>query len=154
MSDQTAKPFRVLPRVTPENEHFWRGGAEGELRFLRCGACGTWIHPPSPVCPACRARDVAPAAVSGRAVVHTFTVNEQPWIPTMDPPYVIAIVELPEQAGLRLTTNIVGCDPGDVRIGMPVRVAFDHYDDDGYEVWLPMFEPDPDAPATPGGGAR
>lgn len=151
MSDQTAKPFRVLPRVTPENEHFWRGGAEGELRFLRCRACGTWIHPPSPVCPSCRGRDVAPEAASGRAVVHTYTVNEQPWIPTMDPPYVVAIVELPEQAGLRLTTNIVGCDPDEVAIGMPVRVTFDRYDDDGYEVWLPMFEPDPDASRPPRG---
>ena len=35
---------------------------------------------------------------------------------------------------------------------MPVRVTFDHYDDDGYEVWLPMFEPDPDADATAASG--
>ena len=33
---EASRPFRVLPAVTPENEHFWRGGAEGELRFLRC----------------------------------------------------------------------------------------------------------------------
>ena len=45
------RPFRVLPAVTPENEHFWLGGAEGELRFLRCQSCGYWIHPPQPVCP-------------------------------------------------------------------------------------------------------
>jgi hypothetical protein len=32
------RPFRVLPRVDARNEHFWRGGAEGELRFLRCNA--------------------------------------------------------------------------------------------------------------------
>lgn len=134
-------PFRILPRVTDENEHFWRGGREGELRFLRCGACGYWLHPPGPVCPMCLSRDLAPAAVSGDAVVHTFTVNAQPWIPTFDPPYVVAIVELPEQAGLRLTTNIVGCDPDEVAIGMAVHVRFEHHDDNGYEVWLPLFEP-------------
>ena len=137
MSDQSTKPFRVLPRVTPENEHFWRGGADGELRFLRCGACGTWIHPPSPVCPSCRSTDVAAAVASGKAVVHTFTVNEQPWIPTLDPPYVIAIVELPEQEGLRLTTNIVGCDPDAVAIGMPVEVRFEEQDG----VFFPLFAP-------------
>ncbi len=38
-------------------------------------------------------------------------------------------------------------------VGMPVRVTFDHYDDDGYEVWLPMFEPDPDAGASDGAGS-
>jgi uncharacterized OB-fold protein len=76
--------------------------------------------------------------VSGEAVVHTYTVNEQSWgFPDFDPPYVVAIVELPEQEGLRLTTNIFGCDPYDVSIGMPVRVFFDQYED----VWIPLFEP-------------
>jgi uncharacterized OB-fold protein len=135
MSD--AKPFRVLPRVDDTNRHYWTGGADGELRFLRCGACGYWLHPPGPICPACLSKELAPAAVSGAAVVHTFTVNHQPWIPGFDPPYVIAIVELPEQAGLRITTNIVGCAPDEVRVGMPVFVTFDEYED----VWLPMFEP-------------
>ncbi|MEJ5255820.1 MAG: OB-fold domain-containing protein [Acidimicrobiales bacterium] len=133
----TDRPFRVLPRVTEQNEHFWRGGAHGELRFLRCQRCGYWIHPPAPICPECLSRDLAPEATSGRAVVHTYTVNEQPWIPTLDPPYVVAIVELPEQEGLRLTTNIVNCDPYEVTIGMEVRVTFEEYDD----VWLPFFEP-------------
>jgi uncharacterized OB-fold protein len=85
------KPFRVLPRITPDNEHFWRGGADGELRFLRCQDCGYWIHPPAPICPMCLGKDVAPEAASGRAVVYTFTVNHQPWYPDLEPPYVIAI---------------------------------------------------------------
>ena len=135
------RPFRVLPAVGPDNEHFWLGGAEGELRFLRCQSCGWWIHPPSPVCPVCLSKEVVPEAASGRAVVHTFTVNWQPWYPNLDPPYVVAIVDLPEQDGLRLTTNLVGIEPDDVRIGMAVRVVFEEWDG----VWLPFFEPDPDA---------
>jgi hypothetical protein len=138
MGTMTDKPFRVLPRVTEQNEHFWRGGALRMLRMLRCQHDGYWIHPPAPICPQCLRKDVEPETLSGDAVVHTFTVNEQSWIPTLDPPYVVAIVELVEQAGLRLTTNIVGIDPYDVSIGMPVHVVFDNYDDD---VWLPMFAP-------------
>jgi uncharacterized OB-fold protein len=130
-------PFRLLPRLDEYNTPFWTGGEHGELRMLRCGACGTWIHPPGPRCPACLGKDVAPDVLSGRGSVHTFTVNHQPWIPGIDPPYVIAIVELPEQDGLRLTTNIVGCAPDAVHIGMAVEVAFEHHDD----VWLPMFRP-------------
>lgn len=137
MPDEAPRPFRVLPAVTPATEDFWHGGAEGELRLLRCGACRHWIHPPQPVCPACLSREVASEATSGRAVVHTYTVNWQPWYPNLDPPYVIAIVELPEQDALRLTTNVVGCDPEAVTIGMPVRVRFEQYDD----IWLPLFEP-------------
>ena len=132
------KLSRILPEITPANEHFWHGGARGELSFLRCRPCGEWIHPPSPVCPRCLAKDIAVAAVSGRARVLTFTVNHQPWIPGFPPPYVIAIVELPEQAGLRLTTNIVGCRPEDVRIDMAVRVVFEQHD----AVYLPLFEPE------------
>jgi uncharacterized OB-fold protein len=135
----TDPPFRVLPRVTPDTEHFWTGGAAGELRFLRCRACRHWIHPPVPICPACLARDLDVEAVSGRGVVHAYTVNRHAWIPGFDPPYAVAIVELPEQVGLRLTTNVVGCPPEDVRIGMAVRVVFEERDG----VWLPLFEPDP-----------
>ena len=132
--------FRILPQVTPQNEHFWTGGAHGELRLLRCGACRCWIHPPAPICPACLSRKIGPEATSGRAHVATFTVNHQPWIPGFDPPYVVAIVELVEQAGLRLTTNLVGCPPEAVHIGMPVRVLFEARDG----VWIPLFEPERD----------
>ena len=58
-------------------------------------------------------------------------------VPEPRPALRVAIVELPEQDGLRLTTNIVGCEPDDVRIGMPVQVTFEEYDG----VWLPFFEP-------------
>jgi acetyl-CoA acetyltransferase/uncharacterized OB-fold protein len=136
------RPFRVLPALTPDNEPFWLGGAEGELRLWRCQSCGWWLHPPSRVCPVCLSRELRPEVTSGRAVVHTFTVNWQQWYPNLDPPYIVAIVALPEQEGLRLTTNLVGIEPDDVHIGMPVRVVFEEWDG----VWLPFFEPDPDAP--------
>jgi uncharacterized OB-fold protein len=133
-----AKPFRVLPRVDDTNAFFWGSGADGKLRFLRCQDDGTYVHPPAPICPVCLGRDVVPEAVSGRATVATFTINHQPWYPGLDPPYVVAIVEIEEQPSVRLMTNVIGCAPDDVRIGMPVRVTFEQYADD---VWLPFFEP-------------
>ena len=134
MSD---KPFRVLPRLNSDNEFFWTSGADGVLRFLRCSVCHYYVHPPSPVCPRCLTKTLVPEAVSGRATVFSYTVNHQPWIPTFDPPYVIGLVAIEEQEDVRLTTNIVGCPPEDVTIGMPVQVCFEQYDD----VWLPLFEP-------------
>ena len=130
-------PFRLQPLVTDENRHYWEGGGEGELRFLRCEACETFVHPPAPVCPSCLGRELTPAAVSGRATVHTFTVNHQPWIPGFDPPYVVAIVEIEEQPDVRLMTNIVGCPPEAVYIGMAVAVEFEEHED----VWIPVFAP-------------
>lgn len=136
--DSSGKPFRLLPKVTPETEHFWTGGADGELRFLRCGSCGYFVHPPAPVCPRCLARDLRPEAVSGRGIVFSFTINHQPWNPTVPVPYVIALVSIDEQPELRLTTNVVGCAPEDVRIDMRVRVTFEQTGD----VFVPLFEPE------------
>lgn len=132
------QPFRVLPRLDVTNQHYWTGGAEGELRILRCRSCATWIHPPAPICPVCRSRDLAPEATSGRATLHTYTVNHQPWYPGLEPPYAVGIVELPEQEGLRLTVGLVDVAIDDIEIGMSMRVVFEQYDD----VWLPFFAPD------------
>jgi uncharacterized OB-fold protein len=129
-------PARPLPALTPETEFFWTSGADGRLRLLRCDECYTYVHPPVPVCPVCSSRALAPEPVSGRGTVSTFSVNHQDW-GLLTTPYVIAIVELVEQRGLRLTSNLVGIAPDDVRSGMPVQVRFEHFDD----VYLPLFEP-------------
>lgn len=134
--------FRVPPALDDTNRFFWTSGADGRLRFLRCRACGYYLHPPSPWCPECAGSELAPEAVSGRGVVHSFTVNHQPW--DGDPtPYVIALVELDEQVGLRLTTDLVGVDPHDldgvVAIGARVHVVFEQRGD----VFFPLFELEP-----------
>ena len=134
MADQ---PFRVLPRLSEDTEFFWTSGGDGVLRFMRCQDDRTYVHPPAPVCPVCLGKSLAPEPVSGRATVATCSINHQPWYPGLDPPYVVAIVEIEEQPSVRLMTNIVGCPPDDVYIGMPVQVAFEQYDD----VWLPFFSP-------------
>jgi uncharacterized OB-fold protein len=135
--DIAAIPRRNLPALNERNTFFWQGGETGELKFYRCRSCGHYIHPATPICPACQSRDVGPQAVSGRATIATYTINRQAWEAGLERPYVVAIVELVEQEGLRLTTNIVNCGVDQVRIGMKVRVLFDHRED----VWLPLFEP-------------
>ena len=129
---------RKLPLLTSENRPFWQGGEQGLLLISRCGACDRYFHPPAPVCPSCNSTEVAPQPVSGRGAVHSFTINRQAWLPELAEPYVVAIVQLDEQAGLRFVTNIVGMPPEEVEIGTRVRVVFLHCDD----VWLPQFEKD------------
>jgi uncharacterized OB-fold protein len=128
--------FRLLPRLDPENEFFWTSGADGRLRFLRCRECRTYVHPPSPRCPACLSTELAPEAVSGRATVVASTLNVHAWIPGSEP-YLIGLVAIDEQPDVRLMTNLVGVEPDDVRTGMAVEVVFEHDDD----VWLPLFRP-------------
>ena len=108
------------------------------LRFLHCQACKHYIHPPQPICPECLGKDLAVEAVSGRAVLATYTINHQPWIPGVPIPYAIALVEIVEQRSLRLMTNLIHCPLEEIEIGMPLKVHFEHHDD----VWLPLFEPE------------
>lgn len=132
----TDAPFRVQPALDDENRFFWTSGEDGVLRIARCTACGYWLHPPAPYCPQCGGRDVAPQAVSGRGTVWSFTVNHHSWDGGTEP-YAIVLVELVEQRGLRLTSNLVGADPDDVTIGMEVQVHFEARDG----IWYPLFTP-------------
>jgi acetyl-CoA acetyltransferase/uncharacterized OB-fold protein len=129
--------MRPLPELTPANEWFWTSGGDGVLRIQCCQDCGRLVHPPVPICPYCRSRSAKPAEVSGRATVVGYTVNSHRWLPEFDPPYVIANVALAEDPSVHLTTNIVGCEPPEVRIGQEVVVRFEQQED----VWLPLFEP-------------
>jgi uncharacterized protein len=126
-----------LPLLATENRAFWTGGADGRLLIDRCGNCRRWLHPPVPICNRCGSRDIDPEPTSGRAEVVTFTVNRHRWTPQTTVPFLLAMVELPEQEGLRLTTHLIDCDVDDVEIGMAVEVTFHHRDD----VWLPFFRP-------------
>jgi len=106
--------------------------------IARCQACGFHIHPPSPLCPECLSFDVKAEPVSGRARLASFTVNYQAWSPGMKTPYIVGLVELVEQANLRITTNIVDTPLDHVTIGMPLWVKFLERAD----VWLPLFRED------------
>jgi len=126
----------------PEAEFFWASGAEGVLRILHCEDCDSLVHPPKPVCHYCRSVRLVPTEVSGRGTVVGYTVNHQQWLPTFTPPYVVASVALEEDPRVRLTTNIVGCEPDEVMVGMPVEVRFER---DG-DLWFPLFRPTGDPP--------
>ena len=126
-----------IPEINSDNEAFWTGGREGRLMLTQCRDCGYRTHPPSPRCPSCFSDSVGPSAVSGRGRVYTFTINRQEWSPGLEVPYVIAVVELEEQQGLRLLTNIVGCPVEAVAVEMPVEVKFVERG----PAFLPVFRP-------------
>jgi len=125
----------LLPPITPDTAAFLTGGAEGQLLIQHCSSCSLFIHPPSPRCPNCLTTEVAPVAVSGDGTVGSCSVNHYAWHPNFPPPYVIAIVELDEQPGLRLTTRLVGDGALGAEIGDRVHVVFEPHDN----VWLPLF---------------
>jgi hypothetical protein len=129
---------KPLPRVDEESRGFWEALARHELYVQRCRGCGTIRFPPRALCPKDLSDDTEWLRASGRGTVYTFTVTHQNHSVGFreDLPYVLAVVELDE--GPRLMTNIVGCAPDAVRIGMPVVVE---YEDATPEITLPKFRP-------------
>lgn len=136
-ADCTGNIPHAAPAITDDSREFWTAGERSELRIYRCDDCGTYIHPPVPVCRNCRSLHVGPQTVSGRGTLVSYTVNHQQWSEQFDGPYVVGLVQIDEQAGVHLTTNIVGCPLAEIRIGMPVAVAFHQHGD----AWLPLFRP-------------
>lgn len=91
------------------------------LLIEHCSDCDRWVHPAAGECRDCGAQLVA-RPVSGRGTVFTYTVNHHPYNPEIPVPYVIAIIELAEQSGLRLAANIVDCEADSVKCGMSVAI--------------------------------
>ena len=144
-----ASPARILPKFQEHNRAYWAGGADGQLLIDQCTGCALWVHPPAADCPDCGGA-LAARPVSGHGAVFTYTVNHQPFNPTVPIPYVIAIVELAEQADLRIATNIVDCEPDSVYVGLPVEVRFERHDVDDDSLFVPVFAPRAGAPARGG----
>ncbi|MBH0123541.1 OB-fold domain-containing protein [Rhodococcus sp. HM1] len=131
------KSGRPLPQVTEQNRFFWTAGADGILRIQECESCSALIHPPQPVCRYCRGHRMGVREVSGTATLAGFTVNHRFGLPGLPPPYVVAQVAIDEDPRVRLTTNIVDCDPETLELGQRMEVVFQQDDD----VWLPLFRP-------------
>lgn len=127
---------RPRPAVSRDNAFFWEGVEAGELRLQRCDGCGRLRHPPGPACPHCHAFAWSALRASGRGRVFSYVVAHHPAIPPFEYPNAIALIELDE--GVRLVSNLVGIDPADVTIDLPVEVEFTRVDE---ELVLPLFRP-------------
>jgi len=138
MPTERPKYPKPLPRVDEESKGYWEACQRHELYVQRCGDCGAPRHYPRALCPRCLSDRVDWVRSSGRGSVYTFTVTYQNQAAGFrdEVPYVLAYVELDE--GVRLLSNIIGCSPDAVRIGMPVEVVFDDVTPD---VTLPKFKP-------------
>jgi uncharacterized protein len=129
--------LRPLPELTAENTAFWTGGERGELMITFCDDCSAAIHPPELICPLCLSRKVRPRAVAGTGIIYTFTINHQQWLPDMAVPFAIAVVDVDEAPGVRVTTQVTGCDIAAVTIGQRMQISFEQSGD----VWLPLWTP-------------
>jgi uncharacterized OB-fold protein len=138
-----------IPLPNALTAFFWDAISRGELQILRCQNCGHYVHYPRPICDNCQELNLAPETVSGAAHLYTYTWATQAFHPYyVDKiPYCIAVVELVEQPGLRLTTNIVDCAREDIKTGMALQVKFVAVTQG---LTLPLFAPADESARTEG----
>jgi uncharacterized protein len=129
---------RMEPPVSFASQGFWEATKKRELVLQWCKDCDKAIHYPREACPHCLGTNLEWRPSSGRGEVHAFSVMHRPANPMMADrvPYTVAIVEL--EGGARMMTNIEGCPPEDVKVGMPVKVIWDELSDGRH---LPIFGP-------------
>ncbi len=93
------------------------------LEAARCTVCGAVLYPARQVCPVCQARSFERFTLTPHGTVATFTVIHVATTAfRQEAPYVLAVVELAD--GVRCTCQLADVAPGEVRIGMPVRLEF------------------------------
>ncbi len=119
-----AKP---IPTPNTLTAPYWQAAQRSELHLQHCQECHHWIHPPQRCCPHCHTANLLFETVSGLGKVESFSVIYRSFAEgfSEDLPYAIAWIELVEQKGLRLFSNISGCPIEDIYIGMPVNVFFE-----------------------------
>ncbi|MFP6627306.1 MAG: bifunctional MaoC family dehydratase N-terminal/OB-fold nucleic acid binding domain-containing protein [Deltaproteobacteria bacterium] len=129
-------PKRMRPPTGHDNKWWWEGIERDELLIQKCSDCGELRHPPRPMCPHCQSTRWEGQQSSGRGTVYSYVVLHYPKFPGYEFPLVCALVDLEE--GTRLVSNVIGCDPQDVHIGMAVETVIEKVDDD---FKLPLFRP-------------
>jgi uncharacterized OB-fold protein len=141
-------PSRPAPTVTEDNAFFWEAARDGRLVAQRCGSCARFRHPPRPVCPFCHSLAIEVVDLRGTGEVYSYSLLHYPQNPRFEYPIVAVLITLDE--GIRMVSNLIDVDPGDVRIGLPVEVAFAPADED---LVVPVFRPRAQPATGASGGA-
>lgn len=129
---------RIDPPTSPVSEPFWQAARERRLVVQWCTSCEHPVFFPRAACPACLGSELEWRPSAGIGTVYAVTVEHRPQNPQMAAmaPYAVALVELEE--GIRMLTNVVGCEPGSVAVGDAVTVTWEPLSDGRH---LPLFTP-------------
>jgi uncharacterized OB-fold protein len=128
---------KLVPSPTSETQPYWDGLREHRLRLQTCADCGKVRHYPRPMCDACWSMNTKWIDASGHGSVHSWTITHYAFHPGFkgDLPYILLTVDLPE--GVRMNAQARGIQASALRVGLPVKLAFDTVKPD---LTLPVFE--------------
>ncbi len=131
-----------LPDVASADKTFWDEAQKGNFVLQKCQDCGRLQFLPRPVCINCFSMNLAWQQSKGTGTIYSFTEVFVPVRPAPRKqveesgiPIIYAAIDLDE--GVRTISEIVGCTPGEVKIGGRVQVCFEKAP--GTDFNLPKF---------------
>jgi len=102
---------------------------DDKLKGTKCSDCGTFSFPPRADCPNCLSGNFEWVEISGDCTLHTWTrIHAAPTGFEGDAPYTIGVVDLKE-GGRLLAWMGESIDPGEVEVGMDLKVVTRIFDD-------------------------
>ncbi|MFC1914343.1 Zn-ribbon domain-containing OB-fold protein [Chloroflexota bacterium] len=132
--DNYVKP---IPQVDEETREFWAGCKKHQLLIQRCEACGTFRFPPRSMCHECGSSSTIWFPASGKGSIYSYTITHR-GPARFEVPFAVVLVDLEGIPGVRLPTNIIGCDLKSIRIGMPIKIVYNDITD---QISLPKVKP-------------
>jgi uncharacterized protein len=134
-------PIRLsyMHTASPGESAYLRGLADRRLLGQRCGVCGQVYVPPRGTCPADGVPTAEEVELPDTGTVTTFCVVNVGYPgQRVTPPYVAAAVLL-DGADIAFQHLILGCEPGEVRMGLRVKAV---WGEEGVSHFAPAGEPD------------
>lgn len=128
---------RMIMGTSKHAEPFWEATKEKKLLIQWCTHAEKPVHYPRELSPYSLEDTLEWREASGKAEVYAVTVVHRPTIPVAKGrvPYTVALVNLDE--GVRMLTEIINCNPEDVKVGDKVQVAWEALAGGRH---LPVFE--------------
>lgn len=119
------QPAPLLPDTSnPVLAPHWEAAAAHRLEIPYCAYCGAPQWPPRPNCLKCHAFEFEWRQVEPRGRLYSYIVAHKPLHPSVESevPYLTGIVEL--TAGVKMLGRLLGAEPAQIEIGMPVQASF------------------------------
>ena len=115
------------PHTTHDDYQYWDYCRKHDLRVQQCEDCGTFRHPPRPVCAHCGKFGWKWTPVTGRGTVFSYTVADHLVHPSLKgaTPYNIAVVLLEGAGDVRLVSNVIDATPDEMHVDMPVELVWE-----------------------------
>lgn len=119
------------PTITPRGEEqlFYRGLAENELRYQQCTSCTAIVFPLRTLCNGCGGVDLEVRSSAGCGQVYSFTTHHRASHPFFADrvPYTVVLVDLDE--GFRVLGGTRATE-SEVQVGRAVRAEYLALDDE------------------------